>query len=190
MAPSATAAARRSTARAQPRPAPSGPKRPPLRIFEPAPRRRPGIRLVRRPTVWISGILVVGSLLAVVAGDAMVTEGQIRLSTTQAEVAAAVTAQKALQSTVAEMSAPTRVVYQAETQLGMVAPGQVVDLPEVPLNVPLPAPQTAPPPATAPAARTAAHAAPAGSAAPAGATAPSPTGTAGSTTVTTTPATR
>jgi hypothetical protein len=180
MAPPATATARRSTARAQPRPAPSGPKRPPLRIFEPAPRRRPGIRLVRRPTMWISGILVVGSLLAVVAGDAMLAQGQVRLSTTQAEVTAAVSAQKTLQSAVAEMSAPTRVVYQAENQLGMVAPAQVVDLPEVPLDVPLPTPQTAPLPG----------AAPGGSAAAAGATTPVSTGTAGSTSATTTPATR
>jgi hypothetical protein len=42
------------------------------------------------------------------------------------------------------------VVAQAESQ-GLVAPTTVVDLPQVPLNVPLPVPQTAAP--TAPANR-------------------------------------
>ncbi len=94
--------------------------------------------------MWISGVFVVGSLLAVVAGDALMTEGQIRLSTTQHQAAAAVATQRAYQTTVAQMAAPTRVVYQAESQLGLVAPGQVIELPQVPLDVPLPAPQTAP----------------------------------------------
>jgi hypothetical protein len=150
MAPPATTA-RRSTARPQP----TGPRRPPLQVFEPAPRRKAASRPVRRSSMWVSGLLVVGSLLAVVVGDSMITQGQVRLTNTQSQVAAAITAQKALQVSVAGIAAPPVVVSEAE-RAGLVAPNQVVDLPQVPLNVPLPVPHTtgAPTPATTPAATT------------------------------------
>jgi hypothetical protein len=89
---------------------------------------------------------VVGSLLAVVVGDAMVTEGQVRLSTAQSQIAAAALTQKASQVEVAEKSAPPVVVAQAKSQ-GLVAPTTVVYLPQVPLETPLPIPQTSPAPA-------------------------------------------
>src|ERR1019366_95987 len=101
--PPAPAPARRAPARAHPRPAPQAPKRPSLRIFEPAPRRKRGIRAIRRPEMWLSGILVVASLLAVVVGDALITQGQIRLSATQQAVAAATIEQKTAQVNVAGM---------------------------------------------------------------------------------------
>lgn len=142
MAPSAgnTAAARRSTARSDPR---TAPRRPPLRLFEPAPRHKTGTRRVRRTSVWLSALLVVGSLFAVVAGDTLLAEGQVHLSSVQRELAAATQQQKAAQIAVAERAAPPVVVSQAERQ-GLVAPSQVVYLPQVPLDVPLPVPQTAP----------------------------------------------
>ncbi len=145
MAPPVAAA--RRPARSTPS-LPAGPRRPPLRVFEPAPRRRSAPRAVRRATMWASGLLIVGSLLAVVAGDALVTEGQIRLSTTQRQIAAAVASQKSLQVAVAEKAAPPVVVKQAESG-GLVAPGQVVYLPRVNLSVPLPDPQTTPGPGVA-----------------------------------------
>jgi hypothetical protein len=92
--------------------------------------------------MWLSGLVVVGCLLAVVVGDTMLAQGQVRLSVLQHEVAAAVAVQKASQVSVAEKSAPPVVVSQAEAQ-GLVAPSQVVYLPQVPLNVPLSIPQTA-----------------------------------------------
>jgi hypothetical protein len=147
MAPPATAADRRASARSSARPQPTTPRRPPLRVFEPAPRRKAASRPVRRSTMWLSGLLVVGSLLAVVVGDSMITQGQVRLTNTQNEVAAAITAQKALQVSVAQIAAPPVVVSEAESA-GLVAPTQVVDLPQVPLNVPLPVPQTTATPAT------------------------------------------
>ncbi len=147
MAPPAGTAARRSAARTAPRGAPSGLRRPQLRIFEPAPRSRSGSRVLRRSSVWLSGLLVVGSLVGVVLGDAMVTEGQVRLTNTQSQLSAAVAVQKSLQVAVAEKAAPPVVVSQAESQ-GLVAPSQVVDLPQVPLNVPLPVPNTGPAPAS------------------------------------------
>ena len=158
-------AARRSAARAElrngsaaeprvdPRRSGGEPRRPPLRLFEPAPRRRPGVRRLRRSTMWLSCLLVVGSLLTVVVGDTLVEEGQVRLSGIQQQVAAAQVTQKAAQVAVAEKAAPPVVVSQAEAQ-GLVAPTQVVYLPHVPLNVPLPVPQTVAPASTATAART------------------------------------
>ena len=140
MAPAGTATARRAPA---PRPAPSAPRRPPLRLFEPAPRRRPGTRGVQRSTMWLSGLLIVGSLLAVVVGDAFVTQGQVRLSTTQSALVAAQATQKSLQVAVAMKAAPPVVVSQAKSE-GLVAATQVVYLPQVPLNVPLPSPQIVP----------------------------------------------
>ena len=95
--------------------------------------------------MWVSGLLVVGSLLAVVVGDALITEGQVRLSTTQREVAAAIASQKSLQVAVAEKAAPPVVVKQAKSE-GLVAPTQVVYLPRVNLAVPLPVPHTTPAP--------------------------------------------
>jgi hypothetical protein len=96
--------------------------------------------------MWVSGLLIVGSLLAVVVGDALVTEGQVRLSTTQQNLAAAMASQKTLQLAVAQKAAPPVVVSQARGQ-GLVAASQVVDLPQVPLDVPLPPPRIVPEPA-------------------------------------------
>jgi hypothetical protein len=145
MAPPATATARRAPARPAARPGPSSPRRPPLWLFEPAPRSRPrpDSRAVGRSTIWLSGLLIVGSLLAVVVGDALITEGQVRLSSVQSQVASALSNEKSLQASVAEKAAPPVVVGQAEGQ-GLVAPTQVVYLPRVPLDVPLPVPHTTP----------------------------------------------
>ena len=142
MATSTNAAARRLSARPAPN-APSAPRRPTLRVVERTPRRRASPGTLRRSTVWAGALMVVASLLAVVAGDAMVAEGQVRLTTVRSQVAAAEGVQKAAQVSVAEKAAPPVVVAQAKTQ-GLVAPQMVVYLPQVPLNVPLPVPQTAP----------------------------------------------
>lgn len=115
-------------------------RRPPLRLFEPAPRHR---RVRRRPTVVVAIGLITFSLLSVVVADDMVAQSQVGLTTTQLRLAAAETAQKQLQASVAEQSAPQVVVTEAQG-LGMVAAPKVVDLPYVPLTVALPAPRTAP----------------------------------------------
>jgi hypothetical protein len=109
--------------------------------------------------MWLSCFLVVGSLSAVVVGDTLMAEGQVTLSTTQQEVAVAEATQKSAQVTVAEMAAPPVVVSQAKAQ-GLVIPTQVIELPQVPLNVPLPNPRTSPVTAVH-AARTATSGAPA-----------------------------
>ena len=126
MAPTATSAARRATAAPQARPAS---RRPPLRIFEPEPRRSTRRGPSRRAYIWFAITLVAGSLLVVVVGDAMVAQGQVRLA--------------GIQTKIAQLAAPDRVVAQG-IALGLTAPAQVIDLPQVPLNVPLPAPKTTP----------------------------------------------
>jgi len=93
--------------------------------------------------MWLSGLLIVGSLLAVVVGDALLTQGQVRLATTQRALAGAVTTQKSLQIALAKKAAPPVVVSQAKSQ-GLVAASQVVNVGQVPLNVPLPPPRLVP----------------------------------------------
>jgi hypothetical protein len=90
--------------------------------------------------MWLSGLLIVGSLLAVVVGDALVTQGQVRLATTQRALASAQATQKSLQNGVAAKAAPPVVVSHAKGQ-GLVAASQVVNVGQVPLNVPLPPPR-------------------------------------------------
>jgi hypothetical protein len=93
--------------------------------------------------MWLSAVLVIGSLLVVVVGDALLTQGQVHLAAEQNALANAVTTQKSRQVAVAEKAAPPVVVAQAKSQ-GLIAPNTIGYLPEVPLNVPLPVPQTAP----------------------------------------------
>ena len=162
-----TSVAPRLPSRTAPRPDPSRPWRPPLRILEPPRRRKPATPSVRRWTMWVSAGLVVGSLLAVVVGDAVVSEGQVRLAATESQLAAAVVTQKSDQVMVAEKAAPPVVVAQAK-KAGLVAPQHVFTLPYVPLDVPLPVPQTAPLPGQAPSTASAATAATAATTAPAG----------------------
>jgi hypothetical protein len=100
----------------------------------------------------VATALIVGSLLSVVVADGLVAQDQVAVASTQSRLAAAETLQKQLQVAVAQQSAPQIVVTEAK-QLGLVAPPQVVDIPHVPLDVALPAPDTAPlpaPPAAAP----------------------------------------
>lgn len=168
MAPPSTATARRATAAPQPRPSA---RRPALRVVQPE--RRRGVRAggSRRSHVWLAVGMVVASLLFVVVGDAMVAQGQVRLAKIQLAISAQQATQKAMQTEVAQLAAPDRVVAQG-IALGLTAPAQVVNLPEVPLDVPLPVPDTSPVAAKAPV--TPAASAPA-SAATAGASTPAAT---------------
>ena len=155
MAPPATGTARRAATAPQPRPST---RRPPLRVFQPEPRRAGRRARARRSHTWLAVALVVGSLLAVVVGDALVAQGQVRMANLQTAISADQVTQKAMQTEVAEQAAPDRIVAQA-IALGQTAPASVLDLPQVPLNVPLPEPQTAPN-ATTPAPTTATSASP------------------------------
>ncbi len=85
--------------------------------------------------------LVIGSLMSVVVADAVVDQGQVRLSGIDAQITAAQAEHGRLELSIAEQSAPTRVVAVA-TQLGMAPAGGISELPQVSLGVPLPVPTT------------------------------------------------
>jgi hypothetical protein len=80
--------------------------------------------------------LVVGSLLVSVAAHAYLTQGQIRLASLQQKVTTQVNRHRDLELQVAQLEDPSHVVLEAE-RLGLVAPGQVGDLTQVPLDAPL-----------------------------------------------------
>lgn len=143
--PTATAAAPQVERRAAARPAPSRPaaapaRRPPLQVVDREPRRRPRRR---RVAPVLSLALVVGSLMAVVVGHALLDQGQVRLATAQGSLAAAQLADHQATLKVSEGETPQRIVGEAIGQLHMVRPSQTVQLPYVPLDKPLPTPSVA-----------------------------------------------
>jgi cell division protein FtsL len=97
-----------------------------------------GARVTHVPAVVVVVCLslVVGSLLVSVAAHAYLTQGQIRLASLQQKVTAQVNEHRDLELQVAQLEDPSHVVLQAE-RLGLVAPGQVGDLTQVPLDEPL-----------------------------------------------------
>jgi len=141
------ATARRATAPARrPRPAEAPPRRPPLRVVGDEPQRGHARR--RRAALLLSAALVVGSLLSVVVGHAVLAEGQVRLTAAEAAVATAQATEHQETLTLATLESPSRIVAEAKVQLHMVPAGQIVQLPHVPLATPLPTPTVAPAPAT------------------------------------------
>jgi hypothetical protein len=95
--------------------------------------------------------LVVGALLAVVVGQAVLANGQVRLSSLGEELSLAQAAHRQSELSVAQLETPPRIVAAATTQLHMVHPDSVTELPYVQLTVPLPPPKVSPAPAPAPA---------------------------------------
>jgi len=91
--------------------------------------------------------MVVASLLAVVAGHAVQAESQIRLTSVQSAVSGAQNLQRQEVLAVSMLEAPSRIVGEAQKQLHMATPAQVIQLPSVPLGTPLPTPSVAPAPA-------------------------------------------
>jgi hypothetical protein len=108
-------------------PAPEG--RRDLRVVRPAPKRTS--RLARR-AVFIGPALVLGSLLSVAGAQAYLAQGQVRLSSLQADVAAAQTKRLDLELQIANEEQPSSVMAAAR-QLGLVVPSKISDLPAVAL---------------------------------------------------------
>jgi hypothetical protein len=136
--------------------------------------------------------MVVAALLAVVVGQAAIANGQVRLAGLQHDLSREQSANRQAESAVAKLETPTRIVTDATTQLHMVAPASVIELPYVSLSEPLPTPKVTPAPAPPPPTSSSAGAgAPAGG----GTSGTSSTGTSntsdststGTTTATTTP---
>jgi hypothetical protein len=125
-------------------------RRPPLAVVE----RRRRVRR-RRVVPFVAGALVACSLLLVVAGHSELAQGQVRLSSEQAQLTAAQTVHREDLLSVANLEDPSRIVSDAENTLHMVAPAQVTQLPHVSLGSPVPAPTVTTTTTSAPTASTA-----------------------------------
>ena len=104
-----------------------------------------------RALTIVSISLVVGALLAVVLGQAFLAKGQIRLAGLQHDISAEQSVHRQDELAVAELETPARIVAAAVSQLHMVRPAQIVELPYVSLTTPLATPKAtaAPPPPAA-----------------------------------------
>ena len=163
MAPPSAATARRDTAAAS---SPSrrwgrgaatpATRRPPLRLVPGRSRARSAPRPTRTPLARgrlltiLSVTMVVVALLAVVVGQALLANGQVRLSALQHDLALEQSAHRQSELTVAELETPSRIVAAALGQLHMVRPANVVELPYVSLSAPVPTPKVTPAPAPPP----------------------------------------
>jgi cytoskeletal protein RodZ len=133
----------------------------------------------------MSVMLVVGTLLAVVVAQAILANGQVKLSGLQHQLSLEQSLHRQGELAVAQLETPSRIVGSASNQLHMVRPDQVTELPYVSLSAPLPTPKVAPRPATPAAAATSTAATAAAAAATSTAAAqPSHTSSAGATTKT------
>jgi hypothetical protein len=94
-------------------------------------------------------IMVVGALLVVVVGQAMLANGQVRMSTIDQQLSSALTLHRQIELEVSQLETPSRIVQSAIGQDHMVYPGAVVELPYVPLTTPIPTPSVTPAPSTA-----------------------------------------
>lgn len=119
----------------------------PVRRAQPGAVRRPSLRLVRgvaqrrrrrgRTLTVAAVVIMVGSPLATAGAQAYLAQGQVRLTALQQQLATAVTRHRVLEQKVAQLEDPTTIIGRAQ-QLGLVAPAQIGDLAEVPLDQPLP----------------------------------------------------
>ncbi|HVB91609.1 MAG TPA: hypothetical protein VND70_05860 [Acidimicrobiales bacterium] len=91
--------------------------------------------------------VVVGALLTVVVGHALLAEGQVRMAAVQHQLTLEQSTNRENQLLVSQLETPSRIVSTALAQLHMVHPPQVVQLPYVPLTTPLPTPKVAAAPA-------------------------------------------
>ena len=144
MTPAQVAAARRladssaapSATRARPQPSgrPSGEA--PLRVV-PKARRRPARR---RWAPWLCLLILLGTLMSVVLAHAYLAEAQVRMTNVQSELSAAQAKHESEELKVSKMETPSRINAAAQ-QEHLSAPGQITQVPHVPLNKPIPSPK-------------------------------------------------
>lgn len=131
MTPAPAAAQRAASVRATRATSPRVPaKRPSLRVLDARPPRRG--RLLR----VLSVSLVAGSLLAVVVAHSMLAQGQVRLTSTQAQMTTEQAVHRQLLAAVAAAEDPAQIIAEAK-KLNLVPPSYVKQLPAVPLNTPI-----------------------------------------------------
>jgi cell division protein FtsL len=84
-----------------------------------------------RVLVTLSGLVLVGALVIVAAGHALLASDQVRVDSINSAVASALAKEQNLQLERAELESPSRVLAIAKTELKMVTPSSVVYLPPV-----------------------------------------------------------
>ncbi len=120
------------------------PPRPPLQIV---PSRRAG-RARGRMVRALPAAMVVLALVVVVVGQAMLAEGQVRLSGLEQQLQTVQAEHRQQELDVSKLETPSRIVAAATGRLHMVGSGHVIQLPYVSLTTPLPTPVVTPAPAT------------------------------------------
>jgi hypothetical protein len=151
MAPASSSAPRRvATSRAGADPGRNAPRRQPLQVVPSRRANRAGSWILR----YLPVIMVVFALLVVVAGQAMLANGQVRMDSLdqRLQIAQGVHRQQVLN--VSTLEVPSRIVEAAIGTQHMIHPSHVSQLPYVSLDTPLPTPNVTPG-ATAPASTTA-----------------------------------
>jgi hypothetical protein len=138
MAPPSTSAARRvASSRVGSDPGRTPSKRPPLQVV---PSRRPAARVRSRVVKYLPAIMVVVALLVVVAGQAMLANGQVRMAGLDQQLQAAKASHSEQVESVSKLETPSRIVTDATASGNMTRPSHVTQLPYVPLNTPLATP--------------------------------------------------
>jgi len=90
---------------------------------------------------------VLSALLAVVVAQAMLANGQVKLSALQHELSLEQSTHRQAELSVSQLETPSRIVTAATGDLHMVRPANVIQLPYVSLSVPLPIPKVTAAPA-------------------------------------------
>ncbi len=121
---------------------------PALKVVPRAQARRRRIRRGRLLDIAAVG-LVLSALFAVVVGQAMLANGQVRLAGVEQELQLEQAAHRQQELDVSQRETPARIVAAASDTLHMIHPPQVIELPYVPLSAPLPTPKVAPAPPAA-----------------------------------------
>lgn len=119
--------------------------------------RKSGRRLWRAEglvATLLSVSLVVGALLVVVAGHALLADGQVRMAAIQHQLTLEQSAHRHTELQVSQLETPSRIVSAALGRLHLVHPPVVIQIPFVPLTSPLATPKVTPAPAAAPSSTT------------------------------------
>ena len=98
-------------------------------------------------TTLVAVGLVVAALLSVVVGQAMVANGQVRLSAIEHKLTMEQATHRQIELQVSQGETPARIVGAASGRLHMIHPSLVTELPYVPLTTPIATPKVTPAPA-------------------------------------------
>jgi hypothetical protein len=145
MAPPSSSTARQAPSSRSTHQSGRGASRPPLRVVS---ERRVGPGRHRRLFTMVAASMVVFSLLAVVVGQALLANGQVRLTAVEQKLGAAQSLHRQEELQVAGLETPSRVISVALSTLHLVHPSGVEQLPYVSVTAPIPAPAITPPAAT------------------------------------------